>query len=152
MVQNSFMRINIETEPDLDTLRGRLVAALRYTGSTKVDLGAATGTAPSSVHIWVTKDDAEIGVQRAIRAADFLGVNVRWLALGEGPIFPCREGGASSDKATTINLGTISPLHAEAQRLGASAEVLSQLTNAEVAQLLAVLTKGEERTKEGAKE
>jgi transcriptional regulator with XRE-family HTH domain len=54
-------------------------------GVTRSDLARACGVKPASVSQWVSGSTKSIRQDHLVKAADFLGVNIRWLAVGEGP-------------------------------------------------------------------
>ena len=66
----------------------RIVEALKDRkgdGITRSDLARACGVKPASVSQWISGSTKSIRQDHLVKAADFLGVNIRWLAVGEGP-------------------------------------------------------------------
>ena len=71
------------------TLSERLKLAMsrRKPKATQRALAAVCGISAPSVSEWFTGQTKVIMGDNAVRAARFLGVNVRWLTTGEGPMY-----------------------------------------------------------------
>lgn len=70
------------------TIGDRILEALQDRagdGVTRSDLARACGVKPASVSQWISGSTKSIRQDHLVKAADFLGVNIRWLAVGEGP-------------------------------------------------------------------
>lgn len=65
-------------------LKDRLAEALEQAGKTKMELARFCGVSHPSVSNWFNGRTKELASGNAIKAAIFLGVNVRWLTTGEG--------------------------------------------------------------------
>lgn len=73
--------------PDSD-FADRLASAMDEAGMNGRGLAAAVGVKESAVSQWLSRKIKEIKAQHAFAIADALGVEVRWLILGEGPRKP----------------------------------------------------------------
>jgi transcriptional regulator with XRE-family HTH domain len=63
----------------------RLADAMQEAGINGRALAAVVGVQESAVSQWLSRKIKEIKAQHAFAIADALGVEVRWLILGEGP-------------------------------------------------------------------
>ena len=63
----------------------RLADAMQEAGLNGRALAALVGVKESSVSQWLSRTIKEIKAQHAFAIADALGVEVRWLVLGDGP-------------------------------------------------------------------
>lgn len=71
---------------DLSTINGRFADAMRAAGfRTQVEFARAAGLSKQTVGDWMHGRTANIRPENLVRAADALGVEIRWLATGEGP-------------------------------------------------------------------
>ena len=52
----------------------------------KAHLAKACGVAPAAVSQWVSGETKNMKLENLFAAADFLGIEPRWLATGEGPM------------------------------------------------------------------
>lgn len=69
----------------MSTFGQRLELARKSKGMNKSELARSIGVAPQHV-IQIERGTGELGIRPAVRAAEVLGVNIRWLALEEGPM------------------------------------------------------------------
>lgn len=67
------------------TIGERLAARLREKKLRKSDLARALSLSDTAVGLWIKGDTKNLKLENLFAAADFLGVEARWLALGEGP-------------------------------------------------------------------
>jgi transcriptional regulator with XRE-family HTH domain len=63
----------------------RLEEAMRERGITAAALATAIGVSRASISLLLSKDSKSMRPEHLFAAADFLGVEPRWLAIGEGP-------------------------------------------------------------------
>jgi len=70
----------------MSTLKDRMTLAIAEKGCTKGDLARAAGVKPPSVSNWLGGQTLTLKAVPASRDAKFLGVEVRWLAEGLGPM------------------------------------------------------------------
>ena len=68
------------------SLKDRMNRALAESGKTPAELARACGVKPPSVHGWLHGGSKAMRADTAVKAAGFLGVNVRWLTHGAGPM------------------------------------------------------------------
>lgn len=68
------------------TLADRLLAAMERTGINQADLARACGVKPPSVHGWLSGKAKFLRGENLLKAAEALGVNQQWLAMGSGPM------------------------------------------------------------------
>ncbi len=71
-----------------DGFAERLAEAMTERGISGSALAAALGVTRQSVSLLLSKDSKSMKPEHLFAAADFLGVEARWLALGEGPKHP----------------------------------------------------------------
>lgn len=69
----------------MSTLSDRLREALNDTGITQAELARACGVTPSAVSQWLDGQTKNMKMAYIFKAADFLGVQDRWLAIGAPP-------------------------------------------------------------------
>lgn len=138
----------------MDTLQERIKDAAWRAKSSQADIAAHLGVTRSTVNQWFIGRVKRIGAEHIGPVAAFLGVCEAWLNDGVGPRYPTtaykaetppEEKMAVAEPVRPYSTAALTPLQTEALRLGSSPDVLAKLTNAEVAQLLAVLTRAEER-------
>lgn len=70
----------------MSTLADRLKTALARTGRTQSELSKGTGISHASVSFWVSGRTKTLSAKNATAVASFLGVNVKWLVEGVGPM------------------------------------------------------------------
>ncbi|HET9701158.1 MAG TPA: helix-turn-helix transcriptional regulator [Burkholderiales bacterium] len=96
-------------EAELKDFGERLEWALKLRAMNKSHLAALIGVTPSAISQWISGDSKGYDAVNAIKAADALGLNVKWLVLGKGPRF------AISQDAETV-AGAIEALPKEARQ------------------------------------
>lgn len=69
---------------ELTTFADRIERALRESGTTAADVARATGLSRAAVSKWVSGQTANVRPDNLFKAADYLRVNPRWLATGQG--------------------------------------------------------------------
>lgn len=105
-------------------------------------LAAACGVKPPSVSDWRNGRTKEIKGLPLIKAAAFLGVNVKWLAEGVGPMRPAPTIGNAQVTPSEILSLQVSPLDAALQVLAdALARITSSHRREQAALLLSSLAK-----------
>lgn len=75
------------------TIGERLMARLRELGLRKADLARAVKISDTAVGLWIKGETKDLRLDNLFLAADFLGVEARWLATGQGPKLK-QDGGA----------------------------------------------------------
>lgn len=70
----------------MSTLADRLKTALARPGRTQSELSKGTGISHASVSFWVSGRTKTLSAKNATAVASFLGVNVKWLVEGVGPM------------------------------------------------------------------
>lgn len=71
-----------------ETFHQRLAEAMQERGISGSALAAALGVSRQSISLLLSKDSKSMKPEHLFAAADFLGVEPRWLAIGEGPKHP----------------------------------------------------------------
>ena len=71
-----------------DGFAERLAEAMQERGISGSALAAALGITRQSVSLLLSRDSKSMKPEHLFAAADFLRVEARWLALGEGPKYP----------------------------------------------------------------
>ena len=71
-----------------ETFAERLAEAMTERGISGSALAAALGMSRQSISLLLSKDSKSMRPEHLFAAADFLRVEPRWLALGEGPKYP----------------------------------------------------------------
>jgi transcriptional regulator with XRE-family HTH domain len=66
----------------------RLAEVMQERGITAAALAAALGLTRQSISLLLSRDSKAMRPENLFAAADFLGVEPRWLAIGEGPKYP----------------------------------------------------------------
>ena len=67
------------------TIGERLMARLRELGLRKADLARAVKISDTAVGLWIKGETKDLRLENLFAAADFLQVEARWLATGQGP-------------------------------------------------------------------
>ena len=68
----------------MNTLRERIAEAMHDAGKSQAELARACEVKAASVSDWISGKTQTMKAATAMRAADFLGVNVLWLTEGRG--------------------------------------------------------------------
>jgi transcriptional regulator with XRE-family HTH domain len=71
-----------------ETFSQRLAEAMQVSGVTQTALAKALGITRQSVLLLLSRDSKSMKPENLFAAADFLGVEAQWLAVGEGPKHP----------------------------------------------------------------
>lgn len=102
-------------ERDQDTIAGRIVVRMEEKGLTASDLAAATGMSFTGVGFILTGDTKYPRPETLVRLSDLLDLEIRWLAVKEGP----RErANAQADKHVSAGRGSLrrKPARADGQK------------------------------------
>ena len=63
----------------------RLEEVMRERGITAAALATAIGVSPAAISLLLSRDSKSMRPENLFAAADFLGVEARWLGTGQGP-------------------------------------------------------------------
>ena len=74
----------------------------RSDGISQSGLARACGVSPASVSQWVRGPTKDLRMENLVAVADYLGVEIRWLATGEGPKY-------MDHKEAWLDIGDLSP-------------------------------------------
>jgi transcriptional regulator with XRE-family HTH domain len=66
----------------------RLEEVMRERGITAAALATAIGVSPAAISLLLSRDSKSMKPENLYAAADFLGVEARWLAIGQGDKYP----------------------------------------------------------------
>ncbi|MDT7046311.1 helix-turn-helix transcriptional regulator [Providencia stuartii] len=74
-----------------NTFAARLRLALAHSGMTQADLAKQIGVSQSTISALATGRVKGVGIERGAVLSEALGVNLRWLMLGEGEMQPAKN-------------------------------------------------------------
>lgn len=101
----------------MSTLAGRMAVALSMRHGTQAELARHCKVAPASANNWLSGETKTLKSETAIKAAEYLRVNVEWLSTGRGQML--RQGGNETPPPFDLSAIPSSELLAElARRLG----------------------------------
>lgn len=105
------------TQPDQDTLGGRLVRAREARGLRAGELANQLGVKRETIAAW-ERDRSEPRINRLVMLAGILGVSPTWLMSGHGAGLPEEEEGAAAAVPDALSqaLSEAQRLHAETGR------------------------------------
>ncbi|AFH92810.1 TPA: helix-turn-helix transcriptional regulator [Providencia stuartii] len=74
-----------------NSFSARLRLALAHSGMTQADLAKQIGVSQSTISALATDRVKGVGIGRGAVLSEALGVNLRWLMLGEGEMLPAKN-------------------------------------------------------------